>query len=73
LSFQIDQKYKDILIIISNYLGGNIGYRWTQDTYYYSSTSFGSARKVINYFDKFTLLSSKFVHYLKWRKAYLLI
>jgi LAGLIDADG endonuclease len=73
LSFQINQKYKDILILIKNYLGGNIGYRSTQDTYYYNSTSFGSAKKVIKYFDKFTLLSSKFVHYLKWRKAYLLI
>ena len=73
LSFQIDQKYEDILILIKNYLGGNIGYRSTQNTYYYSSTSFNSAKKVINYFDKFSLLSSKFVNYLKWRKAYILI
>jgi hypothetical protein len=65
LSFQIDQKYGDLLILIKNYLGGNIGYRSTQDTYYYSSTSFSSAKKVINYFDKFTLLSSKFIRYLK--------
>lgn len=27
LNFQIDQKNKDILILIKNYLGGNIGYR----------------------------------------------
>ncbi len=53
--------------------GGNIGYRKSQDTYYYNSTSFGSARKVIKYFDKFHLLSSKHVNYLKWRKAYILI
>lgn len=73
LNFQIDQKNKDILILIKNYLGGNIGYRSLQDTYYYGSTSFGSAKKVINYFDEYTLLSSKFINYLKWRKAYLLI
>ena len=73
LNLQIDQKNKDILILIKNYLGGNIGYRFSQDTYYYGSTSFGSAKKVIHYFDKYTLLSSKFINYLKWRKAYLLI
>jgi hypothetical protein len=54
-------------------VGGNIGYRKTQDTYYYGSTSFGSAKKVINYFDNFHLLSSKHVNYLKWRKAYIII
>ena len=54
-------------------MGGNIGYRKIQDTYYYGSTSFGSAKKVINYFDKFNLLSSKHVNYLKWRKSYIII
>jgi len=54
-------------------VGGNIGYRKTQDTYYYGSTSFGSAKKVINYFDNFHLLSTKHVNYLKWRKAYIII
>ena len=51
----------------------NIGYRNSQDTYYYGSTSFGSAVKVINYFDQYPLLSSKHLNYLKWRKAYILI
>ena len=40
---------------------------------YYGSTSFGSAKNVINYFDYFHLLSSKHINYLKWRKAYLII
>jgi hypothetical protein len=35
------------LILIREFLGGNIGYRKNQDTYYYGSTSFGSAKKVI--------------------------
>lgn len=73
LNFQIDQKKNDLLILIKHFLGGNIGYRKSQDTYYYGSTSFGSAKKVINYFDNFNLLSSKHVSYLKWRKAYILI
>jgi len=73
LNFQIDQKKEDLLILIKNFFGGNIGYRKSQDTYYYGSTSFGSAKKVINYFDQFHLLSSKHVNYLKWRKAYIVI
>ena len=73
LNFQIDQKEKDLLFLIKNFLGGNIGYRKSQDTYYYGSTSFGSAIKVINYFDEFHLLSSKYVNFLKWRKTYILI
>lgn len=73
LNFQIDQNKDTLLLLIKEFLGGNIGYRYNQDTYYYGSTSFGSAKKVINYFDHFHLLSSKHVNYLKWRKAYLII
>nr|YP_009517193.1 LAGLIDADG homing endonuclease [Blastosporella zonata]AYE93114.1 LAGLIDADG homing endonuclease [Blastosporella zonata] len=73
LNFQIDQKKDKILLLIKDLFGGNIGYRKSQDTYYYGSTSFGSAKKVINYFDYFHLLSSKHINYLKWRKAYLII
>jgi hypothetical protein len=73
LNFQIDQKKKDLLILIKDFLGGNIRYRKSQDTYYYGSTSFGSAKNVINYFDYFQLLSSKYINYLKWRKAYIII
>jgi len=73
LNFQIDQKKFDTLILIKNFLGGNIGYRKNQDTYYYSSTSFGSAKNVVDYFNSFHLLSSKYISYLKWRKAYIII
>ena len=73
LNFQIDQKNNDLLILIRNFLGGNIGYRKNQDTYYFGSTSFGSAKKVIQYFDQYHLLSTKHINYLKWRKAYILI
>ena len=73
LNFQIDQKKNSILLLIKDFLGGNIGYRSSQDTYYYGSTSFGSAKNVLEYFDYFHLLSTKHINYLKWRKAYLII
>jgi hypothetical protein len=62
-----------LLILIRSFIGGNIGYRKSQSTYYYGSTSFGSAKNVINYFNDFHMLSNKHVNYLKWRKAYLII
>lgn len=64
---------KDILLLIKNYIGGNISYIKDKDIYYYNSTSFGSAKNIINYFDKYHLLSSKHINYLKWRKVYLII
>ncbi len=73
LNFQIDQKDNYILLLIKEMFGGNIDYRKSQDTYYYGSTSFGSAKKVIKYFDSFHLQSSKYINYLKWRKAYIIV
>lgn len=73
LNYQIDQKNNLLLNMIKDYLGGNIGYRKSQNTYYYGSTSFGSAKKVIQYFDKFNLQSKKQISYLKWRKVYRLV
>ena len=68
-----DQKSDLLLNIIKEYLGGNIGYRKSQNTYYYSSTSFGSAKRVIEYFDRYHLQSRKHISYLRWRKVYRLI
>lgn len=73
LAFQIDHKINDILLLIKNWFRGNIGYYKTQDTYYYHSTSFGSNKNITNYFDKYHLQSSKYINYLKWRKAYVII
>lgn len=73
LNFQIDQKSDLLLNIIKEYLGGNIGYRKSQETYYYGSTSFGSAKRVIEYFDQYHLQSRKHISYLRWRKVYRLI
>ena len=73
LNYQIDRKKNYLLKLVKSFLGGNIGYRESQDTYYYGSTSFGSAKKVINYFDRYHLLSTKHINFIKWRKAYVLI
>jgi hypothetical protein len=73
LNYQVDQKSNVLLIKIKDYLGGSIEYRKAQDTYYYGSTSFGSAKNVIEYFNKYNLQSRKHVSYLRWRKAYILI
>ncbi len=73
LNYLIDQKNSILLTKIKNYLGGNIGYRKSQDTYSYGSTSFGSAKNVIEYFNKFNLQSRKHVSFLRWRKVYILI
>jgi hypothetical protein len=52
-------------LLIKDFFGGNISYRENQDTYYYGSTSSGSARKVIKYFDEYHLQSNKYINYLK--------
>jgi hypothetical protein len=63
LNYQIDQQNKDILILIKDFFGGNICY--SQDIYFYDSTSFGSANKLIKYFDVYHLQSNKHINYLK--------
>lgn len=73
LNFQIDHNKEDLLILIKDFLGGNIGYRQIDNTYYYDSISYGSAKNVINYFDRYHLLSSKHINYLKWRKSYIIM
>lgn len=73
LNYQVDQKDSMVLHLIQKFFGGNIGYRKSQDTYYYGSTSFGCARNVVSYFDKYHLQSRKYINYLKWRKVYRLI
>lgn len=73
LYVQIDQESRRLLDLIKDKFGGNIVYSKSQDSYYYSSTSFSSAKKFIWYLDRYHLLSSKHLNYLKWRKAYRLV
>ena len=55
---------------IQSEFGGSIGFRVSQNTYYYSSVSFTSAKKIIHYFDKFHLMGVKQTQYVLWRKVY---
>lgn len=73
LNFQIDQKKDVLLLLIKNFLGGNIGYRNLLDNYTYNSDSYGSARKIIKYFNSYHLLSHKYLDFLRWRKTYVLL
>lgn len=73
LNFQIDQKRDSILLLIKDFFGGHISYNEIKDEYTYNSYSYGSARHIISYFDHYHLLSSKHVHYLKWRKSYICV
>jgi hypothetical protein len=65
LNYQIDEKQVYLLVLIKGFLGGNIGYRKSKDTFYYGSTSYGSAKNVIAYFHSYHMLSTKHVNYLK--------
>jgi len=73
LPFRIKQKYPELLNLVANALGGKV-YRFNDNIYSYSSINFKNAYNVANYFDNFHLLNaSKFINYLKWRKAYRII
>jgi hypothetical protein len=67
LNFQLTlgpQTDKKVLELIKNSLGGNILCH-TDDLSRYESIHFGTAKKLINYFDHYHLLSSQHVNYLK--------
>nr|BAF44933.1 hypothetical protein [Oulophyllia crispa]BAF44934.1 hypothetical protein [Oulophyllia bennettae] len=72
LHLKVDQKTKDVLNLLHEVFGGYVGYRKKQDTYYYQSTGFQHALKVIRYLDRYHLLS-KWLEYRQWRRVYLLI
>lgn len=44
-----------------------------KNKYTYSSNTYGSARKIIKYFDSYHLLSRKYVDFLRWWKSYILV
>lgn len=73
LVIEIHQKEKDLLLQIQNEFNGSIGFRFSQNTYYYSSVSFASAKKIIHYFDRFHLMGCKQIQYVLWRKVYVKI
>jgi hypothetical protein len=72
LNMQIDLKTNFILNQARKLFGGYIGYRKSQDTYYYGSTSFKAAQKWIAYLDRYQVTGPSWQLYLLWRKCYML-
>jgi hypothetical protein len=73
LPFRIKQKNPALLNLIKTQFGGNVSL-FNDGIYSYSSTSFKVAYLFSNYFDKFHLLNaSKWINFLKWRKAYRIV
>lgn len=73
LNYRVKQKNKTIINIIKETFNGNIYYFKSEDIYCYNSTSFKTIPKLITYFDRYSLISTKFINYIKWRKAFKLI
>ena len=73
LVLQIEQNTDSLLTLICNELGGYIGYRQSQATYYYSTVSFANAAKLIDYLDHTHLIGVKMTQYVLWRRACLLV
>ena len=70
---RIDHQKSTLLHAIQRELGGSIGFRASQNTYYYSSVSFFNAVRWINYLDKAFLMGVKMTTYVIWRRAYVLV
>lgn len=70
---EISQKTDYILKQIKDTFGGYIGYRKSQDTYSYTSSSFPRAAAFINYLDQYQVMSTNLTLYQLWRQAYLCI
>jgi len=73
LVIQIDQKSSGLLTLIQACFGGFVGYRKSQETYYYSSVNFANTVKFINYLDQFQLMGSQLTCYWLWRKSYIIV
>lgn len=73
LNLDVYQETRLLLDLIKNKLGGNIVFLEDKNQYLYSSISFGSAQKLIDYLNKYHMSSSKYVNYIKWRKAYQIV
>jgi hypothetical protein len=71
LEWEIKQKEKEYLEEIKKAIGGEI--KKNEEGYIYKVTTWKRVKKIIDYFDKYSLNSSKYVSYFKWRKVYRII
>ena len=67
LECKIENSSLEILEKIKNEFGGE------SDINNYKSNTFNIAKSFIDYFDKYTIVSMKFIEYLKWRDCYRII
>lgn len=67
------QKEIDFLYLILKEFKGSIYKNKNRDVSMYFSTAIPNLPKIINYFDSFSLLSTKFINYIQWRKTAKLI
>lgn len=70
---EIDQKTDCLLLQIKNAFGGNVFFRKTENSFYYSTVNFASTKKVVQYFDRFHLMGIRMTQYVLWRKVFLKI
>lgn len=70
LEYKVVQKNKEIMISLIEAFGGHYYYDDKSKVYRYRFASLKEQHKVIDYFDKYQLNSSKYLRYLKWRKCY---
>ena len=73
LVLEIDFKRLSLLKELKTQIGGYIGHRASQSTYYYSSVSFERAARLIKYLDHFQVMGPCLTRYWMWRKCYIII
>lgn len=69
---KIALKSADFLDFIKIEFGGYLG-QATRGEWCYESSSFKVAYEFIKYFDKYSLVSTKYIEYLKWRDCYRIV
>ena len=72
LKLKISQKKGEVLESIHKEFGGYLA-KAKRGEWEYDSTSFTVALKLIEYFDKYSLISTKYIEYLLWRDCYRIV
>jgi len=75
VNLEYSLKQNDSLLLILFYdliKKGNLN-KYNTGLWYYKSSGYSTTYSLIQYFDKYTLQSSKFVSFLKFRKVYIMI
>lgn len=72
LHFEINWDDISVLLLIKEFLGGTITYNSSINLYTFKATSYVVyIEGIIDYFDKYHLLSKNYINFFKWRKRFL--